>query len=184
MAFVLPSRFSEDDFLPHAEAMAKFKAERIEPQLDQYRLSDHKEFKDFERRKGAMVHSSRFLHRLRQIEPRLVVQQQIMFPDDWGLYLQRGSKLIFLSQVTKGWLTEFSYTLVDEKDLPSDPKWGWRTVLLRLMSKGVFTWEQVLKEFGNSQGANSDRWHQYTEPYRNRHSSGVVHLTLKGHFEN
>lgn len=182
MASILPS--NNDDFLPYAEAMAKYQAEKIEPQLDQYRLSDHAEFKDFHRRKGVVFHSSRFIHRLRELEPRLIVQQQMMHPDDWGLYLQRGNKLIFISQVTKGWLTEFSYTLVDEKDLPSDPKWGWRTVLLRLMTKGVFTWEQIVREFGHSTGANSDRWHQFTEPFRNRQASGVVHMNLKASFEN
>jgi len=180
---VLPSRLTDDDFLPYPEAIAKFKAE-TNLQLDRYRLSDHNELKDFERRKGAVVHSSRFIHRLREMEPRLIVQQQIMHADDWGLYMQRGNKLIFICQVSKGWLTEFSYTTVDEKDLPSTPHWGWRTVLLRLMSKGIFTWEQIVKEFGHSQGANSDRWMQFTSPYRKGHSTGIIHLNVMSHFEN
>jgi hypothetical protein len=181
MPAVLPAH--AEDFLPGNIALAKYKAEKIEPQLDQYRLSDQASFKDFERRKGEVVHSSRFLHRLRQLEPRLIVQRQINFPDDWGLYIQRNGKLVFVCQVTKGWLTEFSWTTVDARNLPDVPRWGWRTVLLRLMAKGILTWDQVVREFGHSQNANSDRWWIYTEPFRNRHATGVVHRNLKAHFE-
>ncbi len=183
MPNILPSHFNDGDFLPTPEAHAKYKAEKIEPQLDTYRLFDHESFKDFERRKGEVIHSSRFIYRLLQLEPKLIVQRQINFPDDLGLYIQHGSKLIFICQVSKGWLTEFSWTSVDRANLPSEPHWGWRTVLLRLMAKGVLSWDRVLREFGNSQNANSDRWWVYTEPFRNRHASGVVHRNLKDHFD-
>jgi len=182
MPFVLPTSY--ENFLPPNEALAKYKAEKVEPLLDTYRLSDHASFRDFERRKGEVIHSSVFIHRLTQLEPMLIVQQQINYPDDWGLYLQRGNRLIFVSQVSKGWLTEWSWTTVDDHNLPETPHWGWRTVLVRLMAKGVLTWEQVVKEFGHSQNANSDRWFQFTEPFRNHHASGIIHSNLKAHFEN
>jgi hypothetical protein len=178
-----PARPTEDDFLPINIAMAKYQAERIEPLLDTYRLDDHEQFKDFERRKGVVLHSSRFLHRLKEMEPKLIIWKQEMF-DDWGLYLHVNGATVFISQVSKGWLTEFSYTEVDHRNLPSEPHWGWRTVLLRLMEKGVFTWEQVVKEFGHSTGANSDRWFLFTEPFRNHHSTGIVHSNLRAHIEN
>jgi hypothetical protein len=172
------------EFLPPKEALAKYRAEQIEPHLDTYRLSDHDSLRDFNRRKGEVVHSSRFLHQLRNLEPRLIVQRQVNFVNDWGLYIQHDTKLIFICQISKGWMTEFSWTEVDDQNLPSDPHWGWRTVLVRLMGKGVLTWEQVVEEFGNSQNANSDRWWIYTAPFRNHHASGIVHHNLKAHFEN
>jgi hypothetical protein len=183
MPFVLPTHFDSDSFLPGGIALEKYRAEKIEPQLDTYRLWDHESFKDFNRRKGEVLHSSRFIERLRRLDPRLIIQQQINFPDDWGLYFQRGNRLIHICGFPKGWMTEFSYTLVDRDNLPSDPHWGWRTVLVRLMAKGVLHWEQVIKEFGNSNNANSERWHMFTEPFRNRHAGGVVHRNLKNHFE-
>lgn len=183
MSAILTSNYNDDSFLPYLEAKAKWE-EKTERQLDQYRLSDHNDFKDFHRRKGEVIHSSRFIQRLLKLEPRLIVKQQIMHENDWGLYLQTGSKVHFICQVTKGFLTEFSWTTVDYQNLPDEPKWGWRTVLVRLMAKGVLQWDTVVKEFGHSQGANSDRWFQYTEPYRNHHASGVVHRNLRAQFEN
>jgi hypothetical protein len=183
MPFVLPTHFEDDVFLPADIALEKYRQEKIEPQLQSYRLWDHESFKDFSRRKGEVLHSSRFIHRLRTLEPRFIIQQQINFPDDWGLYVQRGNRLIHICPITKGWLTEFSYTTVDRDNLPSDPCWGWRTVLVRCMGNGVLTWDMVVKEFGNSTNANSERWQMYTAPFRNRHSRGVVHRNLKNHFE-
>ncbi len=182
MANVLPSHFDSADFLPAEQAIARYKAEKIEPQLDKYRLWDHESFKDFEQRKGKVVHSSRFIHKLRQLNPRIIVQRQINYPDDWGLYIHRDNHLVYLTGLSKGWLTEFSYTTVDEANLPSDPRWGWRHVLVRLMSKGVLSWATVLREFGNCQNANSDRWMMYTQPFRSRQASGIVHGNLKAHF--
>jgi hypothetical protein len=183
MPSILPSHFADGEFLSPHEALAKYAAEKIEPQLDRYRLWDHDSFKDFHRRKGQVIHSSRFIHRLRHLVPRLIVQRQVNFPDDWGLYIQRKTRLIYLSAISKGWLTEFSYALVDERDLPANPVWGWRHVLVRSMAKGALDWITVEREFGNSIGANSERWQIYTEPFRNRHATGVVHRNLRDHFD-
>lgn len=161
-------------FLPYSEALERFDAEKLQPQLDQYRLYDHASFKDFERRKGLVLHSSEFLLRLSQLDPSIRIHHQINFSDDWGIYADRGSVLAYLSAVPKGWLTEFSYALVDERDLPSEERRGWRTVLLRLLAFGVLTWRQVEKEFGDSEGFNSERWLTYTAPYRNADGARVV----------
>jgi hypothetical protein len=182
MANILPQHFDSDSFLPTDVALSKYKAEKIEPQLEQYRLFDHDSFKDFQRRKGQVIHSSRFILQLKKLIPMLVVQRQVNYENDWGLYLQRDNKLIFLCQVSKGWLTEFSYTTVDEKNLPDEPRWGWRHVLTRLMGKGVLSWDTVIKEFGNSTGVNAERWNMFTAPYRNRQASGTAHKNLMNHF--
>ena len=102
------------------------------------------------------------------MNPRLVIQQQICYPDDWGLYIHKNGRLQFICQISKGWMTEYSYTTLDSQNLPSDPKWGWRTVLLRLMARGVFTFKQLQAEFGDPQNANTSRWRQQTLVYRSQ----------------
>lgn len=179
---MIPTHVTEADFLPIDQAMAKYQAEKIEPILDTYRLYDHDELKDFHRRKGKVVHSSRFIQHLLQIEPRLIIQQSVFWENDWGLYFQCRDKLLFVCQISKGWLTEFSWISVDKRDLPDDPHWGWRTVLLRCLNKGILTWEQVIREFGNCQGANADRWWTYTAPFRQSRSSGLIHQNILAHF--
>lgn len=180
---MIPTRYYPSDFLRPEDAISRYQTEKIDKDLDRYRLWDHRDFKDFQRRKGEVVHSSRFISRLRQIEPRLIVQQQVNFPDDWGLYLQKGNRLVFIAPISKGWMTEFSYTEVDAHDLPSDPHWGWRTTLLRLMSKGIIAWDTVEREFGNPHNANTERWEMLTSPFRSRQSSRLSHQNLFSHFE-
>lgn len=182
MPAILDKRFLDGEFLVPEEALEKYKATKIEPLHDTYRLWDHESFKDFERRKGMVLHSSEFIERVCRINPSIFVQHQLNFEGDWGLYLDILGRQVYLSGLSKGWLTEFSYTLVDERNLPTEERRGWRTVLMRLMSKGVMTWEEVETEFGNSEGANSDRWHIYTEPFRNSNGSGIVLRNLHNEF--
>lgn len=130
-----------------------------------------------------MIHSSEFIYRVQKLNPLLFVQHQINFPDDWGLYIEILGRPIYLSGFPKGWLTEFSYSLVDERNLPTEERRGWRTVALRLMAKGVLDWQTVISEFGDSEGFNSERWLIYTAPYRNLDSSQVVERNLTNEFD-
>lgn len=111
------------------------------------------------------------------------MQHQINFGDDWGFYAALASQLVYLSGFPQGWLTEFSYTLVDARDIPSEERRGWRTVLLKLMGRGVISWEQVVEEFGHSDGLNSERWMIHTEPYRNRNSTRAIQRNLDNQME-
>ena len=155
------------DFLPWAEEKEKYIAKKVEPLLQQYRQSDHKEFKDFNRRRGECMHSSDLILRLQQLNPHIFVQQQINFPDDWGLYSSAMGRIQFLTGVPKGWLSEFSYALVDERDLPVEERRGWRTILVYLLFKGALTWAQVISEFGEPQdGWNETRWCEATVDFR------------------
>lgn len=183
MTAVLDRRFLDGEFLVPTEALEKYRVTKIEPLHDRYRLFDHASFKDFERRRGEAMHSSEFILRVWDLVPQLIVMRQINFEHDWGLYISVMHKLTYISAVHSGWLTEFSYTFVDHKDLPTEERRGWRTVLLRLMANGVLTWEQVEKEFGNSDGLNSDRWMLYTEPYRNHNGARCVERNLANEME-
>jgi len=155
------------DFLPWAEEKEKYIAKKVEPLLQQYRQSDHKEFKDFNRRRGECMHSSDLILRLQQLNPYIFVQQSYNFENDWGLYSSAMGRIQFLTGVPKGWLTELSYALVDERDLPTEERRGWRTVLIYLLFKGALTWEQVISEFGEPQdGFNEARWCEATADFR------------------
>lgn len=170
------------DLLTPAETLEKYRHDKIEPIHDTYRLSDHAAFADFERRKGQVIHSSEVIYRILRLAPRLVVQRQLNFEHEWGFYFP-GQRLIYLSGFHDGWLTEFSYAFVDDRDLPTEERRGWRTVLVRLMGRGVLLWRDVVKEFGNSDGLNSERWLRYTAPYRNRNSAQSIARNLDNEME-
>lgn len=183
MTAILDQRFLDGEFLIPAEALEKYRVTKIEPLHDRYRLYDHASFKDFERRRGEVLHSSEFIYRVLELNPQIVVRHQINFEDDWGFYVGILNRLIYLSGFHNGWLTEFSYTFVDKKDLPTEERRGWRTVLLRLIAKGILTWEQVVGEFGNSDGLNSERWFLYSEPFRNGNGARCVERNLNNEME-
>src|ERR1700676_1142950 len=74
------------DFEPWEEARERYIAEKVEPLLNIYRQSDHDWFKDWNRRRGDVIHSSDLIFRLQKLNPHIFVQQQVNFDDDWGLY--------------------------------------------------------------------------------------------------
>lgn len=155
------------DFEPWDEARERYIDTKIEPLLATYRQSDHDWFKDFSRRRGICLHSSDLIFRLQRLNPHICVQQQYNFEDDWGLYSSALGRIQFLTGLPKGWLTEFSYALVDERDLPLEERRGWRTVLVYCLMKGAVTWEQVLSEFGEPNDAwNEQRWCEVTADFR------------------
>ena len=170
-------------YLPAKEALERYKSEKLEPLLDTYRLWDHKSFCDFHIRKGLVLHSSEFIFKLQRLAPLILVRPQLNFPDDWGLYIDILGREIYLSGFPKGWITEFSYTLVDERNLPIEERRGWRTVLLRLLARGVLSWKQVVDTFGNSEGYNSHRWLTYTKPFRNNEGSQAISTNRHNNFE-
>ncbi len=155
------------DFEEWSEARERYITEKIEPTLQTYRQSDHSWFKDWSRRKGEVMHSSDLIFRLQQLNPHIFVQNQVNFPADWGLYSSALGRVQFLTGLPKGWLTEFSYAIVDDRDLPVEEKRGWRTVLVYALLKGALTWEQVLAEFGEPQdGFNEQRWAEVLADFR------------------
>jgi hypothetical protein len=161
------SQMKPQDFEPWDEARERYAKTKIEPILQKYRQSDHDWFRDWSRRRGEMLHSSDVIFRLQKLNPHIFVQQQINFPDDWGLYSSALGRIQFLTGLPKGWLTEFSYALVDDRDLPTEERRGWRTVLVYCLMKGAITWDQVLAEFGEPNDAwNEQRWCEVTADFR------------------
>jgi hypothetical protein len=155
------------DFEDWTEARERYAHDKIQPLLQMYRQSDHDWFKDFSRRRGESMHSSDLIFRIQKLNPHVFVQQQYNFENDWGLYLPVLGRIQYLSAVPKGYLTEFSYGIVDEQDLPVEEKRGWRTVLIMCLCKGALSWSQVVEEFGEPQdGWNEARWCEATADIR------------------
>jgi hypothetical protein len=90
-------RLAPADFLPYDEAKEKYIFEKIEPTLQTYRQSDHDWFRDFNRRKGEVMHSSDLIFKLQTLNPHIFVQNQINFPSDWGLYSSAMGRVQFLT---------------------------------------------------------------------------------------
>lgn len=173
------SRILGDSFLPVDEALLKYKQEKIEPIHDSYRLSDHADLKNLHKRSGQWMHSSELIYRVQKLNPRIFVQQQINFPDQWGFYIDVLGKQKYVSGFKKGWLREFSAIEVDDRDLQlGNELRGWRTVLVRLASLGLLTWDQVVETFGDSEGANRHRWQNYTRLFRNDQVTQKIAINL------
>jgi hypothetical protein len=174
------ARLLGNDFLPRAEALLRYRQEKIEPLHDTYRLSDHEELKDLYKRAGQWMHSSELVFKVQNLNPCIYVQQQINYPDQWGFYVDVQSRLQYVSGFQKGWLREFTAILVDDRNLMlGDELRGWRAVLLKLLEKGILRWEQVHKTFGDAEGANTHRWRNYTRIYREDGSNQVVNRNLE-----
>ena len=120
-----------------------------------------------------MIHHSDLIRRVQKLNPQIYVQPVSYLPYNTDILVTnlafrapiRGVDT-YLSAFGQGWIREFSIILVDEQDLPCEEVRGWRTVLLRLLKHGALTWEQVRKEFGDSEGMNSERWRRETWIYR------------------
>ena len=165
-------------FEPWDEARERYIAEKIEPTLQTYRQSDHNSFKDFARRRGEVMHSSDLILKLQRLNPHIMVQAQVNFPEDWGLYSSALGRIQFLTGMPRGWLTEFSYALVDDRDLPTEERRGWRTVVIYCLMKGALTWKQVEKEFGDPNDSwNEERWMTVTADFRHG-GDEVVHRNI------
>jgi hypothetical protein len=150
-----------------SSARARYIEAKIEPLLDKYRESDQDWFSDWSRRRGVVRHSSDLIYSIQKLNPRIFVQQQICVSDDWGLYADVRGKVQYLSAVPKSWLTEFSFCLLDDRNLPTEERRGWRTVLVRLLYCGALTWDQVFSEFGDPEdGYNDYRWQSVVHEIR------------------
>lgn len=166
------------DFEPYDQARERYIATKIEPMLALYRQSDHDWFKDFSRRRGQMMHSSDLIFSLQQLNPHIFVQSQINFPADWGLYSSAMGRIQFLTGMPRGWMTELSYAITDERDLPVEERRGWRTVLVYLLLKNAIGWEETIREFGEPNDAwNEQRWCETLADFRHG-GEQIVHRNI------
>jgi hypothetical protein len=174
------SRLLGNDFLPRHEALLRYREEKIDPLHDTYRLHDHNDLKDLIKRAGTWMHSSELIFKVQTLNAGVYVHQQVNYPDQWGFYVSVQSRLTYVSGFQKGWLREFTAILVDDNNLMAgDELRGWRAVLLKLLEKGILRWEQVMRQFGDAEGVNANRWRQYTRNFREDSSNQIVNRNLE-----
>lgn len=141
--------------------------------LEKYRLSDQDELSQQEIRTGKMFYFVDFLAKIRKLNIDITVEQSRNFPDSLGLYMQSRitGEYSYLSCVPKDWMPEYSYLILDDRNLPTEegdtPEVrGWRTVLVHLLKKKALTWPQVRDTFGDAMNFNSKRWECETQQFR------------------
>lgn len=156
-----------NDFLPATEAFIRYHGEKIEPIYDTYRLSDHEMLRNLHMRAGRWMHASELILKVQRINPKIFIEQQLNYVDQWGFYLDVRGVQKYISGFDKHWMREFSAIHVDDRNLMfGDELRGWRTVLLRLLSFGAVEWKAVQRIFGDSEGVNASRWRAHTQMYR------------------
>lgn len=157
--------------LPPDEARL-YMAEKEYKANDRYRLTGHEGMKAGWKKRGHM-HASEFILRVKRCNPGLFVQQQVNFPDNWGLYADVRGNLTYVTQFNKGWVPEYCSITVDGKDLADGQVRGWRECLVRLMNWGFMTWEQVMGEFWDAPGDGGAKWRKQTMLNRNGASDRI-----------
>lgn len=144
--------------------------EDTDRQLAQYRYPDQEDFKNAERQTGRGMWSNELIRKILALNNRLWVEDCAAIKGCAGFYWAiDGVKKFTNASFEKGFLPEFSIIRVDRADLPaavkvsyvddvpnSPIKYGWRTVLLRLVKVKALTMRQVVAVFGDVE-ANDTR---------------------------
>lgn len=139
--------------------------------LMQYRLSDHDDLKDAEKRMGRPLMSNDLITRVEKLTNRAVwAEDSYRDPENIaGFYTVNKREKVLICAFDKGPMPEFSIILTDAADLPIKEKRGWRTVLTRLLQAGALTWDQVQYGFGDGRShAAANRWAFNTREFRSK----------------
>lgn len=135
--------------------------------LNAYRLSDHEQLKQVEKRAGQMMTSSEFIQRVEKVTHREVwAEKSLRSPGVLGFYHVKNREKTYVCAFDEGVLPEHSIIEVDNADLPVKERRGWRTVLTRLLQSGAMSWPQILHSFSDTHSAVSERWRFNTREFR------------------
>lgn len=128
------------------EAVAAKKEELTNIKQHKGRKKDWEEFVDAKRRQGHILHHVDFFARLRKIVPGLILADGRM-RDTVSAYIWRRnsytdpetkkvrSGIVYLGWVSTLWIPEFEIDIVDEAGVAIRSKRGWRTFLMRLLTR-------------------------------------------------
>ncbi len=141
------------------------------------RFECQEDYKNDAARIGRPMHSSDLITTLKGVIPSLfVIEGNIK--DELAIYLtypcpqQRlnGRDFEYLFFCPEGLMPEYSIYEWDEvRDIPIKEKMrGWRTVLIRLIKRGLISEEQCNKIFGEARGPASTVWHRTLWKMRNK----------------
>ena len=130
-----------------AEEAVAAKAEELEKiRAHKGRKKDWEEFVDAKRRMGRVMHHSEFLARLRKLIPNLILNDGRV-KDTVSMYIWRRnsytdpetkklqSGIVYLGWVSTLYIPEFEIDIVNDAKVAIGQKRGWRTVLLRLLTR-------------------------------------------------
>jgi hypothetical protein len=145
-----PLRVKEQ--LPHSD-MDELKRlwEETDGMLASQRWEDQDGFKDEKRQMGKPMWSNDVISRVLKMNPRLIVQDSTSMKGSAAFYFVNPDKTLKYTNAcfNKGLLPEFTIMTTDTADLPVYyPRYGYRTVLVRLLKGGYISYQQILHAFG------------------------------------
>ena len=144
--------------------------ESTDASLERFRLSDHINLKDAEKRMGTPLMHSELIRRVEKLtHKRVWAEDSLRDSSVVGFYTVDKGEKKYICAFDKGPMPEYSFILTDNADLPIKEKRGWRTVLTRLLQSGALTWDQVVYGFGTGlHHQASQRWDFNTRDFRNK----------------
>lgn len=178
--YVVTDKRRLGDKVLKAEEQYQHLHEENDRQLEKYREHDQEELKNEAMREGKRMHSSELIARVHRLAPHIQVRKgafegflTLWVPNSNPEFQndeKRGCQYL-QAAFREGWLPEFTIVHVDDQNLIKSAQDGgiensWRTILIRLLQFGVVGWKQVIEEFGDATGIQSNRWRQATRKFR------------------
>lgn len=147
------------------ESLAQ-KYEETDRALQRYRLPDHEDLKQVEKRLGSPILHTELVRKVTKLNPNVWAEDSLADRNVIGFYTMANGQKKYLVAFDKGWLPEFSYILTDRADLAYKEVRGWRTVLHRLLSQGALTMKQIASAFRIAGHSADGRWLRNTQKFR------------------
>jgi len=158
--------FNPTIHLSPQEALAK-SYEETNQTLDQYRLDDHDDLKNIEKRIGHPMFHTEFAQRLSK-----VTHGQVWIEDSYrdkniaGVYTTKQGIKTYICSFDKGAMPEFSIIVTDAADLPIKEIRGWRTVLTRLIQTRTITYAQAKSAYDLLDHQADERWRANVQQFK------------------
>ena len=165
---IQPDKWKLGDGLLNKEQALRKSYEDTEKSVARYRLDDHEELKNMEKRMGMPMLANDLINKITKLNPRVWAEDSLANPTTvvGFYYTNNEGKKACAVPFLKGALPEFSFILVDAADLPVKEVRGWRTVLHRLLKLRLITWKDVITHFGDTLHSADDRWKANTQEFR------------------
>lgn len=173
-----------DTMLPSEEAVIAKTEQMDDIRARKSRKPDWDEFVDAKRRWGKAMHHTEILARLRRLIPNLYVDEGTI-RNTLSLYIWDRNQpfegkvggTVFLAWIHLGWNPEYEVDIVDDIGVAKSQKRGWRTVLIRMITRrrahtflpaSLFTEEQAWAEFGYpTNGNTASKYREHLFKFRN-----------------
>jgi len=168
--------FKDPQMLPREELLPAGDREELlrlwedtDRMISSQRYPDQEGFKDVKKQMGEIMHSSILIRRIQKLNANLIVEDSKSAKGNAAFYWTDGKvKKYTNASFPLGWVNEFTVIQTDAADLPVQPIYGWRAVLVRLLKFGAITWQQVLDTFGDVHhwDHRGKHWHHNVKDFR------------------